>query len=81
MIPAAAAPIHDAASSGDVARVTRLLKEDPKLVNAKVWVGGWKDGWTPLHFAVDGGHVAVAKLLISKGAKANARDSDGSTPL
>jgi ankyrin repeat protein len=80
-VPAAAAPIHHAAASGDVARVTRLLRANPKLVDAKVWTGDWEDGWTPLHFSVYSGNVAVTRLLISKRARVNARDSHGSTPL
>jgi len=38
-------------------------------------------GWTPLHFAANGGYVEVAKLLIAKGVDVNAKTGDGVTPL
>ncbi len=30
-----------------------------------------QDGWTPLHFAVEGGHVEVMAALIGAGASVN----------
>jgi uncharacterized protein len=36
---------------------------------------------TPLHLACRHGHASVAEVLISKGAKVDARDSKGRTPL
>ena len=46
---AAAAPIHDAAGKGNLAKVKALLKKAPKLVNLAD-----KDGATPLHYATSG---------------------------
>lgn len=40
-----------------------------------------KYGRTALHYAVISGRLAVAKLLIAKGADVNAKDDDGQTPL
>jgi ankyrin repeat protein len=40
-----------------------------------------KDGWTPLHHAVDAGHIGVVKLFLSKGAHINAMTKDGKIPL
>lgn len=40
-----------------------------------------QDGWTPLHYACDRGHVEVAKLLLEEGANVNARDEARRTPL
>jgi hypothetical protein len=54
----------------------RLLIAKGADVNAK-----GRSGWTPLHFAANGGHREVAKLLIAKGADLNAKTSDGVTPL
>ena len=31
-----------------------------------------QDGWTPLHFAADYGHMDVVKLLLKEGAAATA---------
>ena len=38
-------------------------------------------GWTALFFAVAEGHIAVANLLINRGANVNARNRQGITPL
>ena len=40
-----------------------------------------KDGWTPLHWASEEGHVEVVRLLIEHGADLAAQGEDGSTPL
>jgi hypothetical protein len=40
-----------------------------------------KDGGTPLHFAVEGCHVDVARLLLDYGADPTIRDNKGRTPL
>ena len=39
------------------------------------------DGWTPLHLAVVGRHVAVVRLLLKAGARADAKDKHGDAPL
>ncbi|MEW6335787.1 MAG: ankyrin repeat domain-containing protein [Acidobacteriota bacterium] len=64
--------IHQAARSGDVAAVTRLIERDPALVNARD-----EHGLTPLGFAVAFGQLEAMKLLIAKGADVNARDPRG----
>ncbi len=64
---------HAAAALGLEDDLGRLLDADPELVHAP---GG--DGATPLHFARD---VPIAKLLIDRGARLDARDDDhDSTP-
>jgi ankyrin repeat protein len=40
-----------------------------------------QEGLTPLHWAVDRGHLDLVKYLISAGAAVNACDHDGQTPL
>lgn len=73
---ARSAAILQAAAKGDAAQVTALLKKDPKLVNACD-----KDGATPLHHAVAGGHQAIVEFLLSHKANVNARKKDGVTAL
>ena len=72
--------IHEAAEDGDIKRVKQHLVEGVD-VNAK-----YKDGWTPLHMAAEGGHREIVDLLIAKGADINATagaggDGEGWTPL
>lgn len=64
------APIHFAASNGNLQRVRALLN----LGTAK----NAKDmyGWTPLTHAAYFGHVAVGKELINRGASINARETN-----
>ena len=40
-----------------------------------------KDGWTALMLASDKGHLKVVKLLLEKGANANAQNNNGETAL
>ena len=71
--------IHEAAAEGNIKRVKQHLVEGVD-VNAK-----FKDGWTPLHMASEGGHREIVDLLIAKGADINATagagDGVGWTPL
>ncbi len=40
-----------------------------------------KTGWTPLHYAATGGHIAVVKLLLSHSAYIDAESPNRTTPL
>lgn len=40
-----------------------------------------KPGWTPLHYAATGGHVAVLQLLLDENAYIDAESPNGTTPL
>ena len=62
---AQAAAIHDAARNGDVAAVTAAL-------NAGIAVDANEGSGTPLYIAVRRGHFAATKLLLERGANANA---------
>ena len=65
--------VHEAARAGLTGRLTEMLDVDPSLVDAK-----GMDARTPLHCA---GTVAVAALLLERGARIDARDEDhDSTP-
>lgn len=40
-----------------------------------------KPGWTPLHYAATGGHIATMRLLLDNHAYIDAASPNGSTPL
>lgn len=60
--------IYTAAFLGDVSRVTALLDASPELVNAEDPAEDFLPR-TPLHHAVSGGQLAVAELLLARGAE------------
>ncbi|KAJ7512334.1 hypothetical protein B0H11DRAFT_1699251 [Mycena galericulata] len=66
--------IVQAASDGDIDRVARLISLGMD-VNA---VDRW--GWSALSMCGYGGHVAIARLLLDRGAKIDNVDVDGDTP-
>ncbi|XVE64432.1 hypothetical protein DITRI_Ditri07aG0100300 [Diplodiscus trichospermus] len=39
------------------------------------------EGRTPLHWAVDRGHIKIVEALVSRNANVNAKDNEGQTPL
>jgi ankyrin repeat protein len=65
-----------AAKSGDLAKVTALLKDNPELVSSKDDYGD-----TPLHWAALNGHKDVAEFLLVTKADVDAKDDRGHTPL
>src|SRR5262245_27610644 len=70
-----AAPLHDAAYRGDVAKVKELLAGGAD-VNAKD-----DKSDTPLHYACFEGRVEVVELLLQKGAELDPVDKSGHTPF
>lgn len=59
-----------------------LLDADPALVNLKdEAVGNIVDGATALHRAAEWGSLGTARVLLARGADANAQDRRGRTPL
>jgi ankyrin repeat protein len=70
------AEIHEAAKSGDLARVQALIDQVPGLAYVTD-----ETGRTPLHWACRGVHIDVVKYLIGRGADVNVRDNAGITPL
>lgn len=61
---------------GDAEGVEELLDADPSLVGARS-----REGHTPLHLAVAGRRLEIAKLLVESGAEVDARRGGGGTPL
>jgi uncharacterized protein len=65
-------PLMMAALKGQQDVVTRLIARDADIN---------KPGWTPLHYAATGGHVAIMKQLLDKYAFIDAQSPNGTTPL
>jgi ankyrin repeat protein len=66
--PAFCGPIHDAAKTGDLAKIQELLKDNPELVSSKD-----ENGATALHWAATTGHRDVVELLLANKADVDAR--------
>jgi ankyrin repeat protein len=69
--------LHFCARKGLTTSVKRLLSIRNINVNVK---DDW-NGWTPLHWAADKGHIEIARLLLQNGAEVNVRSNGGWTPL
>ena len=55
----------DALTEGKLKTVEKFVKEDPKVVNEKIF------GWSPLQMAANKGDIRIVKYLLSKGADIN----------
>lgn len=69
-------PIHDAARTGDRARVEKILAANPGARDARTPLGA-----TPLHYAAMNQDSGPLKALLAAGAPVNLRDSEGRSPL
>uniref|UniRef100_A0A6N2LKK1 ACB domain-containing protein n=1 Tax=Salix viminalis TaxID=40686 RepID=A0A6N2LKK1_SALVM len=67
--------IHAFAREGEVNNLIKCI-DGGVSVNLKD-----SEGRTPLHWAVDRGHLNIAEVLVGKNADVNAKDKDGQTPL
>ncbi|XP_059304550.1 acyl-CoA-binding domain-containing protein 1-like [Lycium ferocissimum] len=67
--------IHAFAREGDEENLLKCI-ESGVPVNVKD-----SEGRAPLHWAVDRGHLSIAKLLLSRNADVNAKDLEGQTAL
>jgi len=65
-------PLMMACLKGHIEMVRKLISRDAD-VN--------KTGWTPLHYAATGGHVAIIELLLEQHAYIDAASPNGTTPL
>lgn len=70
--------LHLAAKCGSAPMVATLLKNSSRGVRADSDAVN-KDRRTALHYAVEGGHLAAARVLINQGADKDAKDSQGKT--
>jgi uncharacterized protein len=70
--------IFAAAIQGDTGALEALLAANRALISAVS-----SDGWTPLHLAAHFGKQEAVRLLLNKGAKADARSTNAmqNTPL
>ncbi|KAK2579123.1 hypothetical protein KPH14_001294 [Odynerus spinipes] len=65
-----------AAENGDLEKVKKLLKKDPRLLECTD-----KDGYTPLHRACYGNHIGIVEYLLEMGANRDAKTLDEWQPL
>jgi ankyrin repeat protein len=71
-----AGPIHDAARTGDVEAVRKLLDADKNLLESDDG-----NGSRPLNLAAYAGKLEVCRLLIERGAAINCLDREGNPPI
>ena len=70
--------LFDAARAGDAAALAALLDAHPERLHARA--GPY--GWTLLHVAAHGGHLAAVALLLGRGLDPNARErGDETSPM
>lgn len=67
--------IHTFAREGDVDNLLKCIENGISVNSID------SEGRTPLHWAVDRGHLPVIELLCSKDADVNAKDNEGQTSL
>jgi ankyrin repeat protein len=61
-----------ACATGNVARVSELLNDDPSLVNRLSYYNGYYTGCgAPIKNAAAGGHIEIVRLLLERGADPN----------
>ena len=77
---AAALPLHDAVRAGDLDSVNHFIAEHQGDAKADVNRASGS-GVTPLHWAADGGDVAIAAALLAAGADVSLTTGGGQTPL
>ncbi|KAI5640801.1 ankyrin repeats (many copies) domain-containing protein [Phthorimaea operculella] len=75
---AAALRLLEAARAGDVEAARAVLDARPRLVNCRDVDGRHS---TPLHFAAGYNRLALAQLLLQRGADVHAKDKGGLVPL
>ena len=69
-------PLRAAVFAGDLDLVKHFITAHMADVNRAS-----SSGVTPLHYAANGGHAAIASVLIAAGADVNAKNDEGETPL
>lgn len=69
------------AKTGDTNALRSKLQGADAATRARMLGSTDSDGWTALHHAAFGGHVAASAELLKQGADPNAAARDGTTPL
>ena len=69
--------LHDAAKCGDLAQLEAALDVLPATAS----VDNVQFGFSAIHLASKGGHLAAMAMLIDRGADVNARAGNDATPL
>ena len=69
--------IFTPAADGDIHIIRAFLQIDPGQIEARDAI----HGWTPLFYAARKGRLEMVEFLLSRGARIDARDRAGSTPL
>ena len=75
-VSAPAEEIHDAVRAGNLEKVKTLLQDRAEFLNNPD-----QNQKTPLHLALESGHIDIAKYLIGRGADINLKDKDKAAPL
>ncbi|MEO6034605.1 MAG: ankyrin repeat domain-containing protein [Verrucomicrobiota bacterium] len=73
--------LRSALMARDHARLEKLLRDHPGLVDVELPNRSAKDTWSPLHLAACLGDPETIQILTAHKARVNARDSNGLTPL
>ena len=75
-------PLHRAAAMGALSCVILLVGRPGKPLLSPEEVNGQDiAGWTALHQAAFNGHEKICGVLLAVGARLDAKNNDGSTPL
>ena len=72
-----ASTLHRAVWRNDAEGVAQCLAQEPAQLERR----DSESGWTPLHSALYFGHVSLAAQLLARGARLEALDDAGRTPL
>jgi uncharacterized protein len=75
--------VDQASAGGETALMIASIRGDEAAARRLLEIGAQlnRPGWTPLHYAASGGHVALVELYLAKGAKVDARSRGDATPL
>lgn len=68
--------LHEASRCGHVGVVRQLIKFKANINKKNI-----KTGSTALHLASAGNHIVIVELLLSEGAKRDAKDNEGKVPF
>ena len=83
LIDWAATDVNRLNANGESVLMLAALKGQRELAEKLIKKGADvnKTGWTPLHYAASGGHIAIINLLLENSAYIDAESPNGSTPL